>query len=95
MPGLQARSPVRGVYEKQIHIDVSLLSLSPSLPLSLKINKQYLFLKKGNHTIWAKILDFSLFRYLHLVRDVTFLCLSYHICKMGIRVTPSLAAARI
>ena len=37
MPGLWARSPV-GVCEWQPHIDVS-LSLSPALPLSLKISK--------------------------------------------------------
>ena len=32
--------PLWGIHERQPHIDVSLsLSLSPSLPLSLKINK--------------------------------------------------------
>ena len=44
MPGLWARSPVGGIWERQL-IDVSLEhcffspTLSPSLPLSLKINK--------------------------------------------------------
>ena len=48
MPGLQARSPVGGVQERQ-QINVSFAhqcfspSLSPSFPLSLKISKNKIF----------------------------------------------------
>ena len=38
MPGLQARTPVRGTWEATTHCCFS-PSLSPSFPLSLKINK--------------------------------------------------------
>ena len=44
MPGLPAWSPVGGAWEATIHWCFS-SSLSPSLPFSLKINKQNLFKK--------------------------------------------------
>ena len=43
--------PSRGVHGRQPHIDVSLL-LSPSLPLSLKINK--IFKKKLKHCFYSE-----------------------------------------
>ena len=48
MPGLQTRSPVGGVWEATTHWCFS-PSLSPSFPLSLKINK--FFTKKKSHLL--------------------------------------------
>ena len=57
MPGLQARSPVGMACERQPHIGVS-LPLSPSLLLSLKINK---ILKKNSTVFFTyNFLSFSL-----------------------------------
>ena len=48
MPGLQARSPVGGAWEATTHWCFP-SSLSPSLPLCLKINKIKIFNKKANN----------------------------------------------
>ena len=57
MPGLQARSPVGGTGDTTTHWCFT-PSLSPSLPLSLKVNKLYL-LKKRKQYIEAHIRLFN------------------------------------
>ena len=53
MPGLQARSLVGGAWEATTHWCFS-PCLSPSLPLSLRINKIKSFFKKKFYCLWFK-----------------------------------------